>query len=127
MYQQFWPYAIFVIIAIVSTQYLANNSMSPEFGALMVFLSYLVIAYIVATSMRHTIIYIEDEREKSIRLSFDCLIGLFLLVTGYCMYSSKLLSMPSKLVESSGKLLSMPGKVLGTSIKGAKSISKMVY
>jgi len=44
MYQQFWQYAIFVILAIVSTLYLSNHCMTAEFGALMVFLSYIDIA-----------------------------------------------------------------------------------
>jgi uncharacterized membrane protein len=113
MYQQFWQYAIFVILAIVSTQYLANHCMTPEFGALMVFLAYLVIAYIIATSMRSTIIYVDDEREKSVRLSFDCLVGLFLLVTGYCRYA--------------GKLLNLPGKVINTGVKGVRSVGRMIY
>jgi len=56
--------------------------MTREFGQLMVFLSYLVISYIVATSMRHTVLHIHDARERSVRLSFDSLVGLFLLVTG---------------------------------------------
>jgi hypothetical protein len=120
MYQQFWQYAIFVILAIVSTQYLATHCMSPEFGAIMVFLAYLVIAYIVATSMRSTIIYIDDEREKSVRLSFDCLIGLFLIVTGYCRYAGKLLTLP-------GKVFELPGKVISTGVKGVRSVGRMIY
>jgi len=127
MYQQFWPYAIFVIIAVVSTQYLANHCMSPDFGILMVFLSYLVIAYIIATSMRYTIIHTEDEREKSIRLSFDCLIGLFLLVTGYCRYSGKLLNIPGKVVETGIKGVTSVGSIVGTGVKGIKNVGKMVY
>jgi hypothetical protein len=66
----------------------------------MTFLAYLVVAYIVATSMRHTIIYTQDEREKSVRLSFDCLVGLFLLVTAYCKYSGKLMSVPMTILET---------------------------
>jgi hypothetical protein len=94
--------------------------MSPEFGAIMVFLAYLVIAYIVATSMRSTIIYIDDEREKSVRLSFDCLIGLFLIVTGYCRYAGKLLTLP-------GKVFELPGKVISTGVKGVRSVGRMIY
>jgi len=120
MYQQFWQYAIFVILAIVSTQYLANHCMTLEFGAIMVFLAYLVIAYIVATSMRSTIMYIDDEREKSVRLSFDCLIGLFLIVTGYCRYAGKLLNLP-------GKVFELPGKVISTGVKGVRSVGRMIY
>ena len=119
MYQQFWQYAIFVILAIVSTLYLANHCMSPEFGALMVFLAYLVIAYIVANSMRTTIIYVDDEREKSVRLSFDCLIGVFLVVTGYCKYAGKILEIP-------GKVLQLPGRVISTGVKGVRSVGRMV-
>jgi hypothetical protein len=66
----------------------------------MTFLAYLVVAYIVATSMRHTIIYTQDDREKSVRLSFDCLVGLFLLVTAYCRYSGKLMSVPMTVLET---------------------------
>ena len=80
MYDRFWQYAIFIILAIVSTLYLSNHCMSPEFGTLMVFLAYLVIAYIVANSMRSTILYVDNEREKSVRLSFDCLIALFIVL-----------------------------------------------
>jgi hypothetical protein len=112
MYQQFWQYAIFVILAIVSTLYLANHCMSAEFGALMVFLAYLVIAYIVANSMRSTILYVDDEREKSVRLSFDCLVGLFLIVTGYCKYA--------------GKLMQIPGQVISTGVNGVRRVGKMV-
>jgi hypothetical protein len=112
MYQQFWQYAIFVILAIVSTLYLANHCMSPEFGALMVFLSYLVIAYIVATSMRSTILYVDDEREKSVRLSFDCLVGLFLVATGYCKYADK--------------ILVLPGNVISTGFSGVRKVGKMI-
>ena len=119
MYQQFWQYAIFVILAIVSTLYLANHCMSPEFGALMVFLAYLVIAYIVATSIRSTILYVDDEREKSVRLSFDCLIGFFLVVTGYCKYAGKILEIP-------GRVLQLPGRVISTGVKGARSVGRMV-
>jgi uncharacterized membrane protein len=119
MYQQFWQYAIFVILAIVSTLYLSNHCMSAEFGALMVFLSYLVIAYIVANSMRTTILNVDDEREKSVRLSFDCLVGLFLLVTGYCKYAGKIMEIP-------GKVLELPGKVISTSVKSVRSVGKMV-
>jgi len=112
MYDSFWQYAIFVILAIVSTLYLANHCMSAEFGALMVFLAYLVIAYIVANSMRTTILYTQDEREKSVRLSFDCLIGLFLIVTGYCKYA--------------GKIIGLPGKVISTGANGVRGVRKMV-
>lgn len=119
MYQQFWQYAIFVILAIVSTLYLSNYCMSAEFGALMVFLSYLVIAYIVANSMRTTILYVEDEREKSVRLSFDCLVGLFLVVTGYFKYSGKILMIP-------GQVLQLPGKVISTGVTGVRKVGKMV-
>ena len=112
MYQQFWQYAIFVILAIVSTLYLANHCMSAEFGALMVFLAYLVIAYIVANSMRSTILYVDDDREKSVRLSFDCLIGLFLIVTGYCKYA--------------GKILGLPGHVISTGVTGVRKVGKMI-
>lgn len=119
MYQQFWQYAIFVILAIVGTLYLANHCMSAEFGALMVFLAYLVIAYIVANSMRSTILYVDDEREKSVRLSFDCLIGLFLIVTGYCKYAGKILGLP-------GHVLQIPGKIISTGVKSAQGIRKMV-
>jgi hypothetical protein len=69
----------------------------------MTFLAYLVVAYIVATSMRHTIIYTQDEREKSVRLSFDCLVGLFLLVTAYCKYSGKLMSVPMTVYETGAR------------------------
>lgn len=120
MYQQFWQYAIFVILAIIGTLYLANHCMSAEFGALMVFLAYLVIAYIVANSMRTTILYVDDEREKSIRLSFDSLIGLFLVVTGYCKYAGKILEIP-------GRVLQLPGKVISTGVKGVRSVGKMIY
>ena len=119
MYQQFWQYAIFVILAIVGTLYLANHCMSAEFGALMVFLAYLVIAYIVANSMRSTILYVDDDREKSVRLSFDCLIGLFLVVTGYCKYAGKLLQIP-------GKVLQLPSQVISTSVKGVRGVGRMV-
>ena len=119
MYQQFWQYAIFVILAIVSTLYLSNHCMSAEFGALMVFLSYLVIAYIVANSMRSTILYVEDEREKSVRLSFDCLVGLFLVVTGYCKYAGKILMIP-------GQVMQIPGKVISTGVTGVRKVGKMV-
>jgi small-conductance mechanosensitive channel len=119
MYENFWQYAIFVILAIVSTLYLANHCMSAEFGALMVFLAYLVIAYIVANSMRNTILNTEDEREKSVRLSFDCLIGLFLVVTGYCKYAGKLLQIP-------GKVLQLPGQVISTGVKGVRGVGRMV-
>lgn len=119
MYQQFWQYAIFVILAIVSTLYLANHCMSAEFGALMVFLSYLVIAYIVANSMRSTILYVDDEREKSVRLSFDCLVGLFLVVTGYCKYAGKLMQIP-------GQVLQIPGKIISTGVKGVRGVGRMV-
>jgi hypothetical protein len=74
--------------------------MTKDFSTVMTFLAYLVIAYIVATSMRHTIIYTQDEREKSVRLSFDCLIALFILVTAYCKYSGKLMSVPMTVLES---------------------------
>ena len=119
MYQQFWQYAIFVILAIVSTLYLANHCMSAEFGALMVFLAYLVIAYIVANSMRTTILYVEDEREKSVRLSFDCLIGLFLVVTGYCKYAGKILALP-------GTVLELPKRVISSGVSGVRKVGKMV-
>lgn len=119
MYQQFWQYAIFVILAIVGTLYLSNHCMTAEFGALMVFLAYLVIAYIVANSMRTTILYVEDEREKSVRLSFDCLIGLFLVVTGYCKYAGKLIEIP-------GRVLQIPGKVISTGVSGVRKVGKMV-
>jgi len=119
MYQQFWQYAIFVILAIVSTLYLSNHCMSPEFGALMVFLAYLVIAYIVANSMRSTILYVEDDREKSVRLSFDCLVGLFLIVTGYCKYAGKILEIP-------GRVLELPGKVISTGSKSIRGFGKML-
>jgi len=119
MYQQFWQYAIFVILAIVSTLYLANHCMSAEFGALMVFLAYLVIAYIVANSMRSTILYVDDEREKSVRLSFDCLIGLFLVVTGYCKYAGKILTLP-------GTVLELPKRVISTGVSGVRKVGKMV-
>jgi hypothetical protein len=69
----------------------------------MTFLAYLVVAYIVATSMRHTIIYTQDDREKSVRLSFDCLVGLFLLVTAYCKYSGKLMSVPMTVLETGAR------------------------
>ena len=85
----------------------------------MVFLAYLVIAYIVANSMRTTIIYVDDEREKSVRLSFDCLIGLFLVVTGYCKYAGKILEIP-------GKVLQLPGRVISTGVKGVRSVGRMV-
>lgn len=119
MYEQFWQYAIFVILAIVSTLYLSNYCMSVEFGALMVFLAYLVIAYIVANSMRTTILNVQDEREKSVRLSFDCLVGLFLIVTGYCKYACKLMGLP-------GQVLQLPGKVISTGVSGVRKVGKMV-
>ena len=100
MYQNFWPYAIFVVVALMGVNYMADYCMSRDFGALMVFLSYLVISYIVATSMRHTILYSQDEREKSVRLSFDSLVGLYLLVTGYCRYGGRLLNLPARVVET---------------------------
>ena len=112
IFYQFWQYAIFVILALVSTLYLANNCMTPEFGALMVFLSYLVISYIVANSMRTSILFVKEEREKSIRLSFDCLIGLFLLATGYCKYADR--------------ILVLPGKVISTGLSGVRKVGKMV-
>jgi len=118
MYQQFWQYAIFVILAIVSTLYLSNHCMTAEFGALMVFLAYLVIAYIVANSMRSTILSVEDDREKSVRLSFDCLVGLFLIVTGYCKYAGKILEIP-------GQILQIPGKVISTGTKSVRGLGKM--
>jgi len=108
MYQAFWPYAIFVVVFLVSVHYLAENCMSKDFGALMTFLSYLAIAYIVATSMRASILYVQDDREKSIRLTFDSLIALYLVVTGYCRYG--------------GRLLSLPGRVIDTSVKTAKGL-----
>ena len=100
MYQNFWPYAIFVIVSLLGVNYLADHCMSRDFGALMVFLSYLVISYIVATSMRHTILYTQDERDKSVRLSFDSLVGLYLLVTGYSRYGGKLLNLPMRVVDT---------------------------
>lgn len=100
MYQNFWPYAIFIIVSLLGVNYLADYCMSRDFGALMVFLSYLVISYIVATSMRHTILHTQDERDKSVRLSFDCLVGLYLLVTGYSRYGGKLLNLPMKVVDT---------------------------
>jgi len=108
MYQQFWPYAIFVIVSLVSIHYLADNCMTREFGQLMLFLSYLVISYIVATSMRHTVLNINEARERSVRLSFDSLIALFLLVTGYSRYG--------------GRLLSLPGRVIETGVKTARKV-----
>jgi hypothetical protein len=113
LYQPFFQYAIFVILAIVCTLYLANNCMSPEFGTLMVFLAYLIIAYIVANSMRRTILYVEDEREKSVRLSFDCLIGLFLVVTGYYKYANKILLLPSKVISTGFSGVRKVGKMVG--------------
>lgn len=112
MYDRFWQYAIFIILAIVSTLYLSNHCMSPEFGTLMVFLAYLVIAYIVANSMRSTILYVDNEREKSVRLSFDCLIALFIVVTGYCKYA--------------GKIINFPGQVISTGFSGIRKVGKMV-
>ncbi len=125
MYEQFWQYAIFVILAIVSTLYLSNHCMSPEFGALMVFLAYLVIAYIVANSMRSTILFVEDDREKSVRLSFDCLVGLFLVVTGYCKYAGKILELPGRVLELPGQVLQIPGKVISTGAKSVRGLGKM--
>jgi len=113
MYQRFWNYAIFVILAIVSTLYLANHCMSPEFGALMVFLAYLVIAYIVANSIRSTILYVDDEREKSVRLSFDCLVGLFLVVTGYFKYAKKIFQLPENIISTGVSGIKKVGKVVG--------------
>jgi hypothetical protein len=108
MYQQFWTYAIFVIIALCAVHYLASNCMSKDFGVLMTFLGYLVIAYIVATSMRSTILFVQDDREKSVKLAFDCLAALYILVTGYCMYG--------------GRLMGLPGRVIDTGVRGAKSL-----
>jgi len=108
MYQQFWAYAIFVIVSLVGVNYLADYCMTRDFGALMVFLSYLVISYIVATSMRFTILHTQDEREKSVKLSFDSLVGLYLLVTGYSRYG--------------GKLLGIPGRVIDTGLKTARKV-----
>jgi len=69
--------------------------------------------------MRSTILYVDDEREKSVRLSFDCLVGLFLLVTGYCKYAGKIMEIP-------GKVLELPGKVISTSVKSVRSVGKMM-
>ena len=118
MYQNFWPYALFVVVALVSIHYLSCNCMTKDFGMVMTFLAYLVVAYIVATSMRHTIIYTQDDREKSVRLSFDCLVGLFLLVTAYCKYSGKLMSIP---------LLNVPLHLLESGAKTGIKAVKSVY
>lgn len=92
MYGNFWAYAIFVLVALCGTHYLTDVCFrnNRDFGSLMVFLSYLVISYIVATSMRATILNVQDQREQSVRLSFDSLIGLYLLVTAYSRYGGKL-------------------------------------
>jgi len=93
MYGNFWAYAIFVLVALCGTHYLTDMCFrnSKDFGSLMVFLSYLVIAYIVATSMRQTILTVPDQREQSVRLSFDSLVGLYLLVTAYSRYGGRLM------------------------------------
>ena len=115
MYQNFWPYALFVIVALVSVHYLSSHCMTKDFSMVMTFLAYLVIAYIVATSMRHTIIYHQDDREKSVRLSFDCLVGLYRLVTAYCTYSDKLMSVP---------LVNIPMHLIESGVKTVKSVYK---
>lgn len=112
LYQQFWPYAIFVIVSLVCVNYLAETCMSRDFGAVMVFLGYLVLSYIVATGMRYSVVHIHDERERSVRLTFDSLIALYLLVTGYCRYS--------------GKLLNLPAQVVGTGVKTASRVVKSI-
>lgn len=100
LYQQFWPYAIFVIVSLVCVNYLAETCMSRDFGAVMVFLGYVVLSYLVATGMRYSVVHIHDARERSVRLMFDSLIGLYLLVTGYCRYSGRLLGLPGRVLES---------------------------
>jgi hypothetical protein len=45
-------------------------------------------------------------------LSFDRLIGLFLIVTGYCKYANK--------------ILEIPGRVISTSVSGVRKVGKMV-
>lgn len=118
MYQNFWPYALFVVVALVSIHYLSCNCMTKDLSMVMTFLAYLVIAYIVATSMRHTIIYTQDDREKSVRLSFDCLVGLFLLVTAYCKYSGQLMNIP---------IVNIPLHLLESGVKTGVKAIKSVY
>jgi hypothetical protein len=47
------------------------------------------------------------------------LVGLFLVVTGYCKYAGKLLEIP-------GRVLQLPGQVISTGVKGVRGVGKMV-
>jgi len=89
MYQNFWHYALLIIVLLVVVHYLAETCMTRELGYIMVFLAYLVIAYLVASSIRYTILYVHDDREKSVRLAFDILIALYLISVAFHRYGGK--------------------------------------
>ena len=85
MYKKFFTYAIFIVVIFVSMNYLTCNCLSPGLGAIVTFASYLVIAYIIANSMRYTLEE-TDGAEKSVRLSFDILLAVVIIISAYCRY-----------------------------------------
>ena len=103
MYQNFWQYAVFVIVLLVSIHYLAMHCMTRDFGYVMVFLSYLFVAYLVANSIRFTNMNIQDPRERMIRMSFDVLIAIYLIVTAFHKYGERLMSLPGRIIDTSVK------------------------
>jgi len=89
MYQNFWHYAILIVVLLVAVHWISENYMAKELAHVVVFLSYLVIAYLVASSIRYTLTFVTDDREKSVRLAFDFLIGLYIVVTAFHRYAGK--------------------------------------
>jgi hypothetical protein len=46
-------------------------------------------------------------------LSFDCLVGLFLVATGYCKYADKILVLPGRVIQNSFSGVRKVGKMVG--------------
>lgn len=84
MYENFWTYAIFVVVFFVAVNYLTKSCLVGWLDKGVIFVVYLLIAFIVASSMRYTLSEVEEGRERTVRLSFDVVFGLLILVSAFC-------------------------------------------
>jgi len=86
--QNYWVYAIFVIAFICAIQYIANSCINKSFGNILVIIGYLILAYIVFSSMRWNNSWADKKNESSsqkmLKNTVDTFFAIVIIILIYC-------------------------------------------
>ena len=86
--QNFWVYSIFVIAFICAVQYVANSCINKSYANLLVIISYLVLIYIVISSLRWNNNWNnksnESSSQKIIKNIVDIFFAILIIILIYC-------------------------------------------